>query len=121
MVNSFLSLTSENCLARNLSTQLYVKWILKPSSQASSDNSKMALLWVTLSLHFFHDLLCISSILPFPTCNFFSLRSGATLAFFATFPFLLSSFQILIASLLRVRLRFRLSASERFRVAWLNA
>ena len=45
MVNSFLSpLTSENCLARDLSTQLCMKWILRPSLQASSDLSGMALL-----------------------------------------------------------------------------
>ena len=73
MVNSFLSpLTSENCLARDLSTQLYMKWILRPSLQASSDLSEMALLYF-----FFHNFLCISSIGSFPTWIFFSLRSGA--------------------------------------------
>ena len=123
MANSFLGpLTYENCLAWNLLIQLYVKWILKPSSQASSDLSKMALLWVALSLYvfFLHNLICISSIGTFPTWSFFSLRSGATLPLFATF-FLSSSFQTLISSLLRVRLRFRFSASERFRVALLSA
>ena len=36
---------------------------------------------------FFHTLLCISSNGPFPTWSFFSLRSGASLAFFAIFFF----------------------------------
>ena len=86
-------LTSEKCLAWNLSTQLCVKWILKPSLQVSSDLSKMALLWVALSIYVFHNLLCISTIGPFPSWRFLSLRSGASLAFSATFFFLLSSFQ----------------------------
>ena len=64
-----------------------MKWNLKPSSQASSDLSKMALLWVALSLYDFHNLLWISSIGCFPTLSFFYLRSGATLPFFAIFFF----------------------------------
>ena len=50
----------------------------------------------------FHNLLCISSIGPFPL-GVFPLRSGATQPSLQPFSFLLSSFQTLISSLLRVR------------------
>ena len=59
---------SINCLALNLSTRLYVKWIPKISSQASSDLSKMALLWVALSLYVFYTICS-----AFPALGLFPL------------------------------------------------
>ena len=83
---------------------------LKPSSQASPSPSKMALLSVAFPAL---DL--------FPLGVSFALDQVQALPSLQPFSFLLSSFQTLISSLLRVRLRFRLSSSERFRVALLSA